>query len=257
MTQSTVDTRTVHAGRALVRVEAKLFLREPVAVFFAVAFPPILLLVLGSAMPGFTAPAAELGGQRPIDIYLPVTLALAIGTVTMVTLLATLSAYREKGVLRRLSATPVSPASLLAAQLIVSVGALVLGCGLAYATAAAAFGVKAPSNVVGVVIAFLLGATAMGSIALLIAALTPTARAASGLGTLVYFPMMFAAGVWTPGPLMPAVVRRVADFTPLGAASQALQDAWAGGWPRPLHLVVLAGFTVACGACAIRWFRWE
>jgi len=49
----------------------------------------------------------------------------------------------------------------------------------------------------------------------------------------------------------------VADFTPLGAASQAMQDAWAGSWPRPLHLVVMGGLTAAFGALAARSFRWE
>jgi ABC-2 type transport system permease protein len=241
----------------LTRTEARLFVREPVGLFFAVFFPSMLLLVLGSAMPGFTTASADLGGLRPIDIYLPITGALAIATVAMVTLLGTLSAYRERGVLRRLSTTPVSPVALLAAQLLVNVGALIVGCALAYGTAVVVFAVAAPANVVGTLIGFLLGATAMGAVALLIAALAPTAKAASGLGTLVYFPMMFAAGVWTPGPTMPELVRRVADYTPLGAASQAMQTAWAGGWPHPLHLVVMVGLTVACGATAARWFRWE
>ena len=58
-------------------------------------------------------PVAELGGLRPIDAYLPVVLALAIGTVAMVTLLPTLVTSRERGILRRLSATPVTPVALL------------------------------------------------------------------------------------------------------------------------------------------------
>jgi ABC-2 type transport system permease protein len=249
---------TVHmALPRLVATEAKLFRREPVGLFFAVAFPSVLLLVLGKAMPDFTVPSADLGGLRPIDVYLPVTGALAIGTVTMVTLLSTLSTYRERGILRRLSTTPVSPAALLGAQLIVNLTALAIGCAAAYTTAVLTFHVAAPANVPGVLLAFGLGALAMGAVALLIASLAPTAKASSGLGTLVYFPMMFAAGVWTPGPLMPAAVRAVADYTPLGAASQAMQAAWRGGWPHPLHLAVMAGITVLCGGTAARWFRWE
>jgi ABC-2 type transport system permease protein len=237
--------------------ESKLFVREPVGMFFAVLFPAVLIAVLGGVLPGFTDPDADLGGRRPIDVYLPVTLALAIGTVCMITLLGVLSAYRERGVLRRLATTPVSPLALLGAQLIVNTAALVIGSLLAYGAAAALFDVAAPGNVTGTVLAFGLGAAAMGAVALLIAAVAPGARASSAIGSLVYFPMMFAAGVWTPGPEMPESVRRVADYTPLGAASQALQDAWAGGWPRPLHLVVMAALTLAFGALAARMFRWE
>jgi ABC-2 type transport system permease protein len=241
----------------LIVTEAKLFVREPLGAFFGIVFPAVLIAVLGNVIPGFTEPAEEMGGRRPIDLYLPITLTLAIATVSMVTLLGVLSAYRESGVLRRLATTPVSPAALLGAQLVVNVVALLIGSLLAYIAAAVLFDVAAPKNIIGTVLAFGLGSAAMGAVALLIAAVAPSARASSGIGNLVYFPMMFVAGVWTPGPTMPEGVRRVADFTPLGAASQALQDAWAGNWPRPLHLAVMAALTVAFGAVAARTFRWE
>ena len=241
----------------LIRVEAKLFLREPVGSFFAVVFPAVLIVVLGLAIPGFREPAEDIGGRRPVDLYFPVLIALAIATVTMVTLLSVLASYRERGVLRRLAATPVSPTSLIIAQLVVNLMALIVGVVVAYAVAVAVFDVGAPANVVGVLIGFVLGAAGMGMIALFIASVVPSQKASVGWGSLVYYPMMFFAGVWTPGPLMPDAVRRVADFTPLGAASQAMQDAWAGGWPSPLHLAVLAVTALAFGTAASRLFRWE
>jgi len=163
----------------------------------------------------------------------------------------------EKGILRSVSTTQVSPGQLLAAQLVVNVGALVLGSALAYIGAVVVFDVAPPANIAGLVLAFVLGSAAMCTMALLIAAVAPGARAASGLGTLVYFPMMFAAGVWTPGPAMPDAVRRVADYTPLGAASQAMQDAWAGSSIRLLHVAVMVIITAVLGAVAARSFRWE
>ncbi|MGC4806961.1 ABC transporter permease [Micromonospora sp. DT233] len=241
----------------IIRVEAKLFLRDPTGAFFAIAFPALLILVLGLAMPGFREPVDELDGLVPMEIYVPITMALAIATVTMVTLLTVVANYRERGVLRRLSTTPVSPASLLVAQVAVNVGALLVGCALAWLVSATVFDVPPPGNAVGFVLAFTLGSAAMCALALLVAAVAPSARASSGIGQLIYFPMMFFAGVWTPGPLMPDVVRDIADFTPLGAASLAVQDAWAGSWPSPLHLAVMVAFTVVLGALAARWFRWE
>jgi ABC-2 type transport system permease protein len=242
---------------ALVRSELNLFLREPVIVFFGMLFPAVLMLVLGAAMPGFTDPSPDLGGLRPIDIYLPITLALAIATVTMVSLLNGLSTYREKGILRRLATTPVSPSKLLVTLFIVNGIALVIGCVLAYLAALAVFDVKVPSSLGLLVLTFVLGTASMGAVALLIAAVSSNARVSSALGSLVYFPMMFVAGVWTPGPVMPDAVRKVADFTPLGAASQAMSAAWAGDPVRWLHLVVMAGFTAGLGAIAVRSFRWS
>lgn len=249
-----VSAPPVRAFTALLRTEARLFLREPVDSFFGVLFPAVLLLLLGSAMPGFNSPEADLGGRRPIDIYLPIALAMAIATITMVTLLGGLAGYRESGALRRLSTTPVPPTALLAAQLAVNGAALATGSALAYLAAWLAFGVAAPANLAGALLAFVLGALAMGTLALLIAA---GVRASSAIGTLVYFPMMFVAGVWTPGPAMPDPVRRIADWTPLGAASQAMQAAWSGDRLQPPHLVVMAVLTLVFGTLAGRIFRWE
>src|SRR5258707_424080 len=130
----------------IVRTETKLYLREPLSAFFGVLFPAVLILVLGNAMPGFQDPSEDIGGRRPIDLYLPITLAMAIGTVAIVTLLGVLSAYREKGVLRRLSTTAVSPVSLLLGQLAVNIGALVVASALAVLAAYAAFRAQLPGN---------------------------------------------------------------------------------------------------------------
>ncbi|MGW0431823.1 ABC transporter permease [Micromonospora sp. NPDC003197] len=241
----------------MIHVETKLYLREPLAAFFGIAFPALLILVLGLAMPGMMDPVEGMGGKRGIDVYLPITLTLAIATVAMVTLLGVLATYRERGVLRRLSTTPVSPMTLLGAQLVVNAGALLVGSGLAWLVAAIAFDVAPPENVVGFVVAFILGSFAMCALALLVVAVTPSARASSGIGSLFYYPMMFFAGVWTPGPLMPDLVRKIGDFTPLGAVSQALQDAWVGSWPTPLHLIVMVAYTVVLGGLAARYLRWE
>ena len=95
----------------LTTIEAEvLFLRDPVWLLVAMAVPIRILLVFG--LPGFARePAAELGGQRPIDTVLPsVAMATNVGVLAISALPIYLAAYREKGILRRLSTTPASPA---------------------------------------------------------------------------------------------------------------------------------------------------
>jgi len=89
------------------------------------------------------------------------------------------------------------------------------------------------------------------------AAVAPSSRAASAIGAILFFPMMFFAGLWLPIAAMPAVLRHVSHATPLGAAVQALQDASTGHWPHLLQLVVLAGYAVVFSAAAVTLFRWE
>jgi len=247
----------VTALRRLTVMEAKLFLRDPAAIVMSLAFPMLLIVVLGVVMPGFRTPVPELAGLRPIDIYLPVVVALAVAGVAINSLPTTMAGYRERGVLRRMATTPVRPAKLLGAQLLVSVAATTLAVGLAVAAAAVAFRVPLPEHPVSFLGVFLLGGAATFTVGLLIAALASTGRAANAIGMLVYFPMLFFAGVWTPGPMMPETIRRLSDLTPLGALSQALQASWAGQAVRPLHLLVMVGYLAVVGALAARLFRWR
>lgn len=238
-------------------VESKLFLRDTTSLVMGVAFPALLLLLLGFALPGFRDAADDLDGLRPIDIYVPIVLAVAICSLSLSVFPTYMATYRERGVLRRLATTPVGPAKLLGAQLAVNAAGTLVAVVLAVAVGTAAFGVDLPRQVPGFLIALLLGTAAMFAVGLLIAAVAPRAKTASGIGMLVYFPMLFFAGVWTPGPVMPEGLRRVSDLTPLGAASQAMQDAWVGTFPSALHLAVMAAYLLATGALAARLFRWE
>jgi ABC-2 type transport system permease protein len=95
------------------------------------------------------------------------------------------------------------------------------------------------------------------AIGLTIAALAPSGRAANAIGTLLFFPMMLFAGLWIPRAAMPANLREISDYMPLGAGVQALQDAIAGVWPHPLQLAVLAAYIVVFGIIASKVFRWQ
>ena len=88
-------------------------------------------------------------------------------------------------------------------------------------------------------------------------AAAPTGRAANAIGAILFFPMMFFAGLWLPIAQMPAVLRHISHATPLGAAVQALQDSAQGHWPHTLQLLTLAAYAVVFGLAAIRLFRWE
>jgi ABC-2 type transport system permease protein len=242
----------------LTQIEAKvLFLRDPVWLLVALAVPIGILLVFG--LPGFArAPAPELGGQRPIDTVLPsVALAINVGVLAISALPVYLATYREKGILRRLSTTPASPAMLLVAQVAVNLVMALVALGLVLGIGATWLGMAMPASVGWFAVAFLLGTAALFAVGLVIAAVAPTARAANAIGMLAFFPSLFFAGVWLPKYLMPDLLSRVGDLTPLGAFRESVQDAWVGTTPDPVHLVALAVVTVVAGTAAAKLFRWE
>ncbi|MEZ0074564.1 ABC transporter permease [Planotetraspora sp. GP83] len=239
-------------------VETKLFLREPVAVFFAVFFPVALLLVLGASIPGFRDPDPSLGGQRVVDTQLPgMMVLLSVATLALTSLPAVLVVYRERGVLRRMSTTPVRPWTLLAVQLAINAVVAVVATTLTLTLGHLVLDVPVPRALPAFAEVFLLGSVALFSIGLYLAAVAPNSRVIQGVGAAVMFPLLFFAGMWLPRDLMPSVLRRISDFTPTGAFGQALRDTMAGHAAQPLHLAVLAGWALVAGAAAARMFRWS
>jgi ABC-2 type transport system permease protein len=240
----------------LTGTEIKLFLREPLGVFFTLAFPSVLVAILGS-VPAFRRPDEGVGGLRVIDLYVTISIALVLAMLALQFTPAVLANYRERGVLRRLSTTPVHPAMLLVAQLATSLAIAVVAATLVLGIGRVAFAVPLPRQLAGFLVAFVLAAAALFAIGLLVAAVAPSGKAGNAIGTILFFPVMFFAGLWAPREAMPAVLRRIGDFTPLGAGEQALHDAAAGLWPQVGHLGVLVAYIVVFGLAAARMFRWE
>ncbi len=146
------------ATMQLTRVESKLFRRDPIALFFGLVFPTVLLLALGSFFPGFDEPAADLGGDRWIDAYTPVAIGMGLATLGLVTLPPILGTYRQFGILRRLRTTPVHPARLLTAQMAVHVVVAILATLLAMLTAILTFDVVIPESVFLLIVVFVIAA---------------------------------------------------------------------------------------------------
>ena len=120
-----------------------------------------------------------------------------------------------------------------------------------------AFGAPAPKSPGGLVLSFLLAIAGLFPVGLLVAALARTANAASVIGRLTFFPLMFFAGLWLPRALMPVVLRDISNYTPLGAAVQAIQDSMQTGFPPAAPLLVLAAYALVFSFLARRFFRWE
>jgi len=245
------------ATMQLTKVESKLFARDPIALFFGLVFPGLLLLVLGLFYPGFDEPAADLDGRRYIDVYAPVVLVLGLATLGLVTLPPILGTYRQFGILRRLRTTPVHPARLLTAQLVVHVGVAIAAALITILIAGFVFDVPFPQSPLWFALSFLLAATSIFAIGLLVGALARTTVAAQAIGMGIYFPMLFFAGVWVPRTVMSEGLLTVSDLTPLGSAVQALEDSWFGITPSATNLLVMLAYGVAIGAIAVRVFRWE
>ena len=252
--------RADHRPRAfarLLRTELRLFVREPVALFWGVLFPLVLLIVLGIATS--SKPQHRLGDVKFIVAYTPVVMVFTLTILALNALPTVLASYREKGYLRRLSTTPVGVWRLLTAELAMNFAVerrrrrADRGDRAGRVRRAAA----RPGDG-GFVLAMVLGAAAM--LGLGHADLGDRAVAAdSGAGRLaVVLPddvLRRAMGAARGDGV--GAAPRFSDFTPLGALVAAVQQTTAGHWPGAGHLLVLAAWALILCVAAGRLFRWE
>ncbi|AUG77114.1 hypothetical protein CFP65_2274 [Kitasatospora sp. MMS16-BH015] len=246
---------TTTALRRLALTETKLFLRDPVGAFFSLAFPVVLMGILG-AIPAMRRHTAELHGHSVLDLYAPILAVFALLTLAMNGLPPLLAGYREKGVLRRLSVSPVRPALLLGALLPLYLGVAVVSL-ILVTIVGQICGVSLPQAIPSFLLAFLLSAAALFGLGLLVAAVVPTGKAGNAIGATLFFPLMFFSGIWIPRDSGPGWLRRIGDFTPSGAAVQSLQDAWQGHFPHGVDLLTLGVFALVTAGAAAKLFRWE
>ncbi|MFC7533647.1 ABC transporter permease [Actinoplanes sp. GCM10030250] len=240
----------------LTLTEFKISLRDPLYAFFTLVFPVLLVVILGN-VPSMKEAPPELGGLRVIDLYAGLALGIAIAIVGLQGMPAVLATYRERGILRRLATTPVRPLALLGAQVTMNLVIVLMSTVLVFTVANLAFGVPLPKNPLTFLLAVVLCCAGLFAFGLLVAALAPTGKAANTIGTVLFFPFMFFAGLWVPREFMPDVLHTISDFTPLAAGQQLLTDSLTGQSPSLLSVTVLLGYLVICGAAAVKLFRWE
>jgi ABC-2 type transport system permease protein len=244
-----------HALRKLTLTELKLLLRTPAVLFWGVGFPVVGLIVLG-LIPGTGRPVKAFGGASVLQTYLPIIITFMLVMTGVQFLPTTLVGYRERGILRRMFTTPVTPRALLTAQLTLLLAVQIVTAAVIVILATGAFSASI-GQPLAFIVAFLLMAAAASTLGLLVAAVSFTSKAASAVGGVLFFVLMFFSGLWLPRAEMPGPLRGVSDALPVGAGVQAIQDAAAGHWASGLYFGVLVAWIIVCGALAVRLFRWE
>jgi ABC-2 type transport system permease protein len=196
-------------------------------------------------------------GVAVINVILPAMLALPIGITTLTIMPAAVGGFREKGVLRRFSATPMRPQSMLAAHFIINVAMSLAGALIAVIVTSALFRIVTPNNVAMVLLGFVLGMAAMMALGALVSARVSRASTGTAIGNIIFFPLLLTAGIFTviePG----TVLYQIARFSPLGAASQVMSYGWFGGDTFPwVQIGSMIAWTAVLTPLAVKLFKWR
>lgn len=237
--------------------EIKLFIREPSAAFFTLAFPLMLLVLFGSIWGN--EPTPFYGGFGYVDASVPAFTAMIIATCALLSLSTVMASYREMRVLRRLRATPLRPEGILTAQVIVNFLMTVLGMMLLIVIAKLMYGLRFSGNPISVMVAFVLSTLSFFAIGFVLAGLMPTARTAQVVAMVLFFPMLFLSGAAMPREIMPERIQRFSEVLPLTHVVTLLRGLWVGnGWDEHFkEVAILAAILVVGVFVSAKTFRWE
>ena len=239
----------------LLKVQGKLALREPYALFGGLALPAILLAVfgfIGQANPGNVGDS----GLTVIEVWTPTILVLSFIFIS-VSLPNTLVRDREIGWLRRVSTTPLHPSRLLAAQLIIDLILAAAAVLIVILEGALVFGASLHVQILPFALSLLLSIVELFTLGLVLVALVPTQTVAQPVAGVVTFGLMFLSGLWVNPAQVGDPLRTIMYYSPSGAAVRAVLDSAFNGSPSYAALLTMAVYTVIFGFVAIRYFRWE
>lgn len=249
---------------ALTRTEMRLFRREPFSIVFVLAFPLMMMMLLAAVFGNDQANADDVEngmlvwrGVTPADYYTAASVASIVAALGLMTVPINLAGYRERGILRRMRASSVPAWVIVMSQLTLALVTFVAGAIVMTAVARLAYGAMVPEDLIGVIVALMIGALAFGSIGLLLATVVRGSRSAQGIGLMLFFAMWLICGTAPPRAVLPSGLRDIGLALPLGQLVVAIQDPWFGnGWAFG-HLAILLGYAVVTGLPALWFFRWE
>ena len=254
MEESTRQRTGVHFAE-LLKVQAKLALREPYGVLAGIGLPAVLLVVfglIGQAVPGNVGDT----GLTIIDLWIPTLLVIAFIGISA-SLPNTLVRDREIGWLRRVSTTPLHPALLLAVQLIFDLVLAAAAVLIIILGGALVFGASLHVQLLPFGVSLLLAVAEIFAIGLVLVALIPTQTVNQVVAGVVTLALMFLSGLWVNPAQIGDPLQTIMYYSPSGAAVRAVLDAAFNGSPSYAALLTMTVYTVLFGFIAIRYFRWE
>jgi len=238
-------------------LEIRIFVREPLGLVAAIGVPLAMFLVLGRSVSPGTDHSARATQFLAQDLPLFVSVFISINAA--LSLIAVISIYREGGILKRLRATPLRPAVILGAHVLVKLVFTGIALLLTVLAGRRFYPVTLQPHVASFTLAVAVTTVVILCMGFVVASMVPTARFAQLIGSVIFYPMLVVSGMFVPLSSMPRPLALLGGVLPMSHAVELLRGAWVGaGWlPLLPHLGALALTIAICLALTTRVFRWE
>ena len=199
-------------------------------------------------------------GSRYIDFLIPGLLGMNLMGTGIWSLAFSITSARNRRVLKRLIATPMSRGDYLLSQILGRLAFLAPEILLLAGFGLWAFDVPMRGSPLLFLALCLLGAMSFCGLGLLIASRVRTIEGASGLANLVMMPMWLLSGVFFSTERFPDVAQPLIRALPLTALNKALRGIMNEGHGLveiAPQLAILAAWGLVSFAVALKIFRWK
>jgi ABC-2 type transport system permease protein len=235
--------------------------RTPRALFFTLAFPIILLVLLNSTGSGNTVDVP--GGKVDFAQYFTPSIGVyAFAVSCYVAPIFGLATARELGTLKRIRGTPLSPWIYVTAWIGATILVGLAATTLMFIVSVAAFGVHIyPHLLPAAIVTAVLGSASLCAVGMAVSTFVQRADTAPAIANLTLFPLLFLSGVFFPLEGAPDWVVSIAGIFPLKHIVEAFTACFSpytqGSGFSAGNLAAIAAWGVLGLVVAVRRFRWE
>lgn len=237
------------------RAQQLLFWRSRELAFFTFLLPIGFFVLLGSVYG-----EDEIEGVKGSRYLLAGLLGYGVAATAFAGLSISLVIRREEGILKRLRATPLPPATAIAAMLGSTLVVYALEAVALIAIGRAFFDVPVPDRLLSLALVLLLGALAFAALGLALTAFIRSGEGSSAVVNAIYLPMTFISGSFFSPHSFPRALELIGEILPLTHFIRVVRYVLLEHgqiWSRPGAVSIVAAWGVGGAIVAVRYFRWE
>ncbi|HWB33933.1 MAG TPA: ABC transporter permease [Candidatus Paceibacterota bacterium] len=196
---------------------------------------------------------------RYIEFLLPGLIALSVMQMSVFSVAFLFTQYKEKGVLKRILASPMKPFQFVISNAITRLIVSVLQAAIFIIAGLILFQVHIVGSYLLLTLCVVLGALMFLGLGFTISGVSKTVDSVPAIANLVVFPQLFLGGTFFAISSMPAWLQAVAQFLPLTYFSTALREIMtkgtgiAGIWPDLLGMIIWGGVLITLATITFRF----
>ncbi len=212
--------------------------------------------------PAFTLDAQPVRSRNLtyIDFLVPGMIALSIMQTGLFGVVFTFVQWKQRGILRRLMATPMRVRDFFFSQLVTRLATVALQIAVLLAVGLFVFHFHFAGNLLYLLLVGIFGGGVFLAMGLAISGASKSEETAAPLANLISLPLMFLSGIFFPRSGMPSWLQTITQYSPLTYMSDALRSISVDGaslWAIRTDLLGIGIWLAVAVVLATRLFKWE